>query len=468
MHSERIDRYRTLTKSAEHAERWHYYYQEIAKLLSPLIPRDASLVQIGSGNGDLLAALSGKEKMGIELNTELLARAKTSHPDITWIEDDFWNLRRDAAFDYVLISEITDSLDNVEVVLRQARRLIVPDGRLVLATRSALWKPLSRLAHFLAPRAEHALFPSLLSQRDLANLLYLAGFEVIRTGRGIPIPIRIPIISPFLNRALPGLPILSYFGIIQYVVARPLPEKRPDCSVSIVIAARNERGNIAELLKRIPVFSPSLEVIFVEGNSSDGTWEEVQRVAQDSTSERKIIAMQQSGKGKWNAVENGFAIATGELLMILDADMTVPPEDLPRFYAAYLEGRGEFINGSRLIYPMDRSAMRFFNKLGNLFFATLLSSIMRRKLTDTLCGTKVMRRSDWIRVRALRDMFRMHDPFGDFELLFGAAWLNLRIVDLPVRYRERSYGTTQINRFKDGWLLLKLCANAWFRFRFPI
>lgn len=467
MNSERIERYKFLTKSAsEYAERWCYYYQELAILLSSIIPSDASVVQLGSGIGNVLAAIPGRKKMGIELNTELLAQARAEHPDISWIEDEYWNLRQEVGFDYALISEITDTLDDVDVVLRQARRLIVADGRLVIVTRSVLWKPLFRLAHFLSPRTTRSAFPSLLSQHDLTNLLYLAGFEVVRTGRGIPIPLRIPLLSPLLNRILPGLPIFSCLGVIQYVVARPLPEKRRDCSVSVVIAARNERGNIAKLLERIPNFSSALEIIFVEGNSSDGTWEEIQRVSRDACSGKNIIAVQQEGRGKWDAVEKGFSIATGELLMILDADMTVPPEDLPRFYIAFLEGRGEFINGSRLIYPMDRSAMRFLNKLGNLFFATLISAIVKLKLTDTLCGTKVVRKSDWIRIKTLRDRFQMRDPFGDFELLFGAAWLNLRVVDLPVRYRERKYGTTQISRFKDGWQLLLLCANAWFHFRF--
>lgn len=468
MPSERVQRYRMLTKSVpEYARRWRYYYKELTTLLSPIIPADASVIQLGSGMGEVLAALPGTKKMGIELNTELLACAKAAHPDIVWVEDDYWNLARDAAFDYALISEITDTLDDVEVVLRQMRRLIKSDGRLVIATRSVLWKPLFRFAHFLSPRTTRSSFPSLLSRRDLGNLLYLAGFEVVRVGRGIPVPIRIPFLSQFLNRTLPGLPLFSRLGVIQYVVARPLPERRSDCSVSIIIAARNERGNVAKLLERIPTFSSALEIIFVEGNSSDGTWEEIQRVARGSMPGRKIVAIQQDGKGKWDAVEKGFAVATGELLMILDADMTVPPEDLPRFYTAFLEGRGEFINGSRLIYPMDRTAMRFLNKLGNLFFATLISAIVKHTLTDTLCGTKVLRKSDWIRIKALRETCRMRDPFGDFELLFGAAWLNLRIVDLPVRYRERSYGMTQINRFKDGLLLLRLCVNAWHRFRFP-
>lgn len=467
MDSERIERYKILTRSAsEYAERWHYYYQELARLLSPIIPSEASVVQLGSGVGNVLAIVPGKKKMGIELNSDLLARARTLYPDITWVEDDYWNLHQKTSFDYALISEITDTLDDVEVVLRQARRLIAADGRLVIATRSVVWKPLFRLAHFLFPRITRSSFPSMLSQRDLTNLLYLAGFEVIRRGRGIPVPIRIPFISRFLNRVLPGVPLLSYLGVIQYVIARPLPEKRPECSVSIVIAARNEKGNIRPLLERIPLFSSALEIIFVEGGSSDGTWEEIVNIAQESSSERKIVAIQQEGRGKWNAVEKGFEIATGELLMILDADMTVPPEDLPRFYTAFLEGRGEFINGSRMMYPMDQSAMRFLNKLGNLFFATLISAIIRWKLTDTLCGTKVMRKSDWERIKMLRTRFKMRDPFGDFELLFGAAWLNLRIVDLPVRYRDRSYGTTQINRFRDGWLLIRLCVNAWSHFRF--
>lgn len=470
MNSDRIERYTRLTQSAqEYAGRWQYYYQELARLLSPLIPPDASVVQIGSGVGNVLAAIPGKKKVGIEMNATLLAQAREKYPTLTWQADDYWHLAEvpSEGFDYVLLSETTDLLDDVDVVLAQARRLTAAHGRLVIASRSVLWKPLFRLARFLAPRSTRSSFPSLLSQRDLANLLYLAGFEVVRKGRGIPLPFSIPFLSRLLNKILPGVPLLSYLGVIQYVVARPLPEKCTECSVSVIIAARNEHGNIKQLVERIPDFSSALEIIFVEGGSSDGTWEEIQSVVQ-ATPERRIVAVQQTGKGKWDAVEKGFGVATGELLIILDADMTVLPEDLPRFYHAYLDGRGEFINGSRLIYPMELGAMRFLNKLGNLFFATLISTIVRQRVTDTLCGTKVLRKSDWERIKALRERFQIRDPFGDFELLCGAAWLNLRIVDLPVRYRERRYGTTQINRFRDGWLLLRLCASAWYHFRFII
>ena len=227
-------------------------------------------------------------------------------------------------------------------------------------------------------------------------------------------------------------------------------------SVSVIIPARNEKGNIEALIQRTPRMGKHTEIIFVEGNSTDDTWGEIQRQGAHYQEYYHIKWVQQDGKGKGDAVRKGYSIATGDILMILDADMTVEPEELPKFFNAIASGKGEYINGSRLVYPMEKQAMRFLNLLGNKFFSLAFSWLLGQNLKDTLCGTKVLSRENYLRLAANRAYFGEFDPFGDFDLIFGSAKLNLKFVEIPIRYRARTYGETNISRFKHGWLLLRM------------
>jgi glycosyltransferase involved in cell wall biosynthesis len=267
-------------------------------------------------------------------------------------------------------------------------------------------------------------------------------------------------ISRFANRFLAHLPVFRWFVWTNWVVARPIPRAAPvPPSVTVVCPCRNEEGNIVQAVRRLPALGSHTELIFVEGHSKDGTLEECRRVAA-AHPEVDIKVMVQSGKGKGDAVRLGFAHATGDMLIILDADLSVAPEDLPQFYDAMVSGAGEFVMGSRLVYTMDPKAMRFLNLLGNRFFGLLLSVLIGQPIKDTLCGTKVIWREDYAHLAAGRSHFGDFDPYGDFDLIFGAAKLNLRIVEIPVRYRERTYGAPNISRFADGWLLLRMSALA--------
>lgn len=309
------------------------------------------------------------------------------------------------------------------------------------------------------------------THRDLLNITKLSNFDTVYYTHMVFIPFSLFGFGDFLNKILSWIPIVNKFALVSLYVLRPVKnveEEKKDVSVSIIIPARNEKGNIENALKRIPKFAKDREIVFVEGNSSDGTWEEIQRVSElpEYKDQYSMQIMQQPGKGKYDAVKVGFAAATKDLLMILDADLTMPPELLPQFYNAYCEGKGDFINGSRLVYPMEGEAMRPLNLLGNKFFAKALSFLLQQTLTDSLCGTKVLLNKDYDRVIAWRNDFGDFDPFGDFELLFSASELMLGIIDVPVRYRDRTYGSTQISRFRDGFTLLKMTTVALFKIRF--
>ena len=302
-----------------------------------------------------------------------------------------------------------------------------------------------------------------LTRGDIINILKLDDFEVYRHNRNMLIPFNVPILSWLFNRYVSKIPFFTSLALNQYIFARPdirIFNERSEYSTSVIIPARNESGNIENAVLRLPNFGKHLEIIFVEGNSTDDTWEKIKEVQEKYKDKRDIKIVKQDGKGKSDAVRKGFDMATGDILMILDADLTVPPEDLPKFYEAIATGKGEFINGSRLVYPMEKHAMRFLNILGNKFFSIAFSWVLEQPIKDALCGTKVIFRDDYLRLKSNRKFFGDFDPFGDFDLLFGAYKLNLKIIDLPIRYQERTYGTTNISRFRHGLILLKMWMYA--------
>lgn len=275
------------------------------------------------------------------------------------------------------------------------------------------------------------------------------------------LPVYIPVLSWFLNKYIGHLPFFNLFSLNHHIFARPVNnEPNKEYTVSVVIPARNESGNIENAILRLPEFGAGVEIIYVEGNSTDDTWEKIKEVQQKYIGKKNIVIARQEGKGKADAVRKGYSIATGDILMILDADLTVPPETLPKFYEAIASGKGEFINGSRLVYPLGKNSMRFLNMLGNKFFSLAFTWLLEQPIKDTLCGTKVIFRDDYNRLVSNRKFFGDFDPFGDFDLLFGAYKLNLKIIDLPIRYQERTYGDTNISRFRHGFILLKMWIYA--------
>ena len=436
-----------------------YYNQSLEKYFSFIIPAGSRVLEIGCGTGELLNAVKPSYGVGIDFSEEMIKVAKESFPQYKFIVDDIEELQLNEKFDYIIMSDLTMSLWDVQKAFQCLSNVCHDKTKIVISNYNFLWEPTLKLAEKIKLKLRQP-NQNWLSTQDVKNLLHLTGFEVIKTERKILIPFYIPLLTFLFNRFFANIPLFHRLNLVNFLVARPVTrDTDQDYSVSIIVPARNEKGNIENAIKRLPEFGSSQEFVFVEGHSSDQTYEEMLRM-KEKYPEKNIKVMIQTGKGKGNAVRDGFEVATGDILFILDADLTTPPEDMPKFYEALKKNKGEFINGCRLVYPMEKQAMRLLNLIANKSFGVLFSYLLSQPLKDTLCGTKVLFKKDYETIKENRSYFGDFDPFGDFDLLFGAAKLNMKITEIIVRYKDREYGSTQISRFRHGWLLIKMCVFA--------
>lgn len=450
---------------APEMDRWHrkswYYHHELERFFQSVISPGGSVLEVGCGTGELLAAVQPRNGVGVDLSPRMVERAKEKFPDIAWLVGDAESLDLGQQFDYVILSDLLGHLEDIWTAFQRLKRVSRSDTRVVITYYNYLWEPLLRFAELIGQRTPMRL-QNWLPLDDIENLLRLSDFEVVKRGYRFLTPKYVPFVSNWVNRIVAKLPIVRRLCLIEYVVARPWPsaretEPQPPFTCSVVVPCRNELGNIEPTVARIPDLGGHTEIIFVDGASTDGTREKIEELIELHRGKKDIrLVLQASPRGKGEAVRLGFDAAMGDILFILDADLTVDPEDLIRFYRAIVEGRGELINGSRLVYPMERQAMRVLNLIGNKVFSVLFTWTLEQRITDTLCGTKVLRRSDYLKIKANRAFLGDFDPFGDFDLIFGAAKLNMKIVEIPIRYRERIYGNTKISRFRHGLLLFRM------------
>jgi SAM-dependent methyltransferase len=445
-----------------------YYHRRLRHVYRAMVPAGQRVLELGCGRGDLLAAVEPRLGVGVDFSEEMLAGAARRHPRLQFVLADVHSLAGLPAgpFDAIILSDLVNDLWDVQAVLERLAPLLVPGTRLIFNLYSRIWQLPLALAQRL--RAADPVLPqNWLTVEDLLNFFRLTGLEPVRHWQECMLPLPLPLLAPLCNRFLVRIWPFRHLAFSNFVVARAVTAEPPREAplVSVVIPARNEEGNIAQIFERTPEMGRGTELIFVEGHSKDGTLAAIQEeIARHP--ERRARLLRQPGTGKGDAVRHGFAAAAGDMLMILDADLSVPPEDLRRVYEALRRDKGELVNGVRLVYPMEAEAMRFINLLGNKFFSVAFSWLLGQPIKDTLCGTKALFRGDYARIAANRSYFGDFDPFGDFDLLFGAAKLNLRIVEIPIRYHQRTYGTTNIQRWKHGWLLLRMVLFAARRIKF--
>jgi len=460
------DRVAAAYKDRPHVAR--SYHRRLERVYRFAVPAGSRVLEIGCGTGDLLAALAPERGVGVDFSPAMLAEARRRYPNLQFIEADAHDLSAlEGTFDIIVLSDLLDDVWDVQALLDGLHRLCHPGTRVITNFFSRLWEIPLRVAAWLK-LARPVLKQNWLTVADINNLFKLSDFRVIRTWQEVLCPLPIPVLGPLANRVLVRLWGIRNLALSNVMIARPLRRQRDDnspLSVSVIVPARNEAGNIPAVFARTPHMGVETELIFVEGHSSDDTYDAIAReIAANPQWPARLL--RQTGRGKGDAVRLGFSVARGDVLMILDADLTMPPEDLPRFFEVLQSDKGEFVNGVRLTYPMEDKAMRFFNLLGNKFFSLAFSWLLGQPIKDTLCGTKVLRRDAYLAIASNRSYFGDFDPFGDFDLLFGAAKLGLEFTELPIRYRERTYGTTNIQRWRDGRLLLKMCVFAAGRIKF--
>jgi glycosyltransferase involved in cell wall biosynthesis/SAM-dependent methyltransferase len=494
------ERIETRTEIAAHYDRlaprrdeWRrrnsYYHDTLAALCRAIIPRGARVLELGCATGDLLAAVEPAEGVGVDLSHAMCEIAREKFPSLRFVQADAERLPLAEEFDYVIMSDTVGHLSDVWETLRRLHRVCHADTRAVVTTYNFLWQPALALAERLGWKMPQPA-QNWLGFSDLENLFRLTDFEIESSGVSLLIPARIPLIAERLNRPRARTSFLANFGLLNHFVLRPARDAATNAhaltanahSVSVVVPCRNEAGNIAACVERVPLMGARTEIIFVDGDSSDGTVAEIERERERwrgrGRKEIKLVhqvaraamAKQRASNlmlklGKGDAVRKGFAAATGDVLMILDADLTVPPEDLPKFYDALARGKGELINGTRLVYPLADQAMKSANFLGNKIFSWLFTWLLSQRIKDTLCGTKALSRADYERIVANRSYFGDFDPFGDFDLLFGAARLKLKIAEMPVRYRRRTAGESKVRVLRHGVLLARMCLVGFWRLK---
>lgn len=464
-----------LAKIAVHRERWikrnRYYYELLARLLRFLVEPNKKVLSVGCGTAYHLAAVRPKKGKGIDICSEMVDIARQRNPSFEFAvafvdKEEFRTVfQANEKFDYILFGNIGDTVDVLQA-LRNLKPLALRHTRLLVETYNHLWEPLVTFAEWAGikvPRTKQ----NWLSTADIRNLMKLAGFEALETHRIVIFPKYVPLLSAFLNRFCARLPLLKRLCMTQVVVGRSLPPSVPkeELSFSVIVPCKDEKGNVEDAARRIPRLGRQTEIIFCDDQSTDGTAEEVLRV-QSLYPDKDIRLERGPGICKSRNVWTGFDAATGDILMILDADLTTIPEELPYFVDVIAAGQAEFVNGSRLIYPVPKGAMTTVNMLGNKFFSVAFTYLLGQRVKDTLCGTKVLWRSDWERIKPMLGSWGIEDRWGDYELLFGAAKLNLKILDLPVHYQERIYGSTKMTRvFRNGLVMLKMCWHGFVKLR---
>jgi len=441
-----------------------FFYNDDYSYMKFLVGEGARVLELGCGTGRMLNSLKPSHGVGVDLSFNMVSIAQKNYPNLEFIQGDLEDKEfissLQGPFDFIILSDTIGYLDDCENAFFGLHSLCTIDTRLIVSYYSWLWQPILALGEKIGLK-----MPSVelnwLSTEDTMGFLQLADFESVKREWRQLVPRSLFGLGSLINRFIGTLPVIRRLSLRNYLVARPVREiglKQP--STTVLVPCRNEKGNIESAVKRIPDFCEDLEIIYVEGNSEDDTLDEIHRVIA-AYPNKDIKVLVQDGEGKGDAVRKGFDHARGDILMILDADLTVPPEDLPKFYKAISTGKGEYINGTRLVYPMDDQAMRFLNFWANRTFSVLFTWLLNQRVTDTLCGTKVLSKKNYEKIVANRSYFGEFDPFGDFDLIFGATKLNLKVVEVPIRYVAREYGETQISRFRHGWLLLKMVIFAY-------
>lgn len=438
-----------------------YYYSQLKDLHRLYIPKKSKVLEIGCGTGDILKFVEPKNGLGIDVSPEMINTAKERYKDISFRVGDIEKLEIDEKFDYIIMANVIDHLTDVYTALMELKKVSHQDTKIIISSINPLWSIPLHIAEKLdmkTPEGAH----NWVGVKNLSEILEICELQVIEQGWRFLMPIKIPKVSNLINSLFFKIPMIRSFGIIQFFVVKPaaIQNEVKIMSCSVIVPCYNEEENIKECIERIPEMGIGTEVIVVDDGSTDDTSSVVKKIMLEKKNVRLISYQKNRGKGY--ATREGLNASKGEILMILDADMAVPPEDLPKFYELIASGKAEFVNGTRMVYPMEGEAMRDLHIFGNKIFSHIFSYLLGKYVSDTLCGTKVFFRKDY------QFMKMKEDAWPDFDLLFGASKLGLNIKEMPVRYREREAGSSKMKTFTHGFLLLKMCLVGFIELKLKI
>ena len=407
-----------------------YYHQRVEQTLDFIIPKDKKVLYIDT---------SGKLKK---------------------------NNKSNGKYDFIYLNGTLGKSQDLVGLLSNLQKYCHPSTRLLIYQHNHLWQWILTLSEKLGLKRREGV-QNWLSVADTSVYLSGCGYEVTRVFRRTICPIFAFGLGPAVNATGVILPFFDFFKLDQFILARPLPELFPGTSpnsLTVCITVRNEKENIEKIVRSLPIVCENQEILFVEGHSTDGTRQEIERVIKKYPS-KNVRVIGQPGKGQGDAIRVGFKDAKGEIIILYEGDGTSDPGDLKYFYDSMRQGRFEFIEGSRFVYPLVSEAMPFTNKLGNIFFARWFSFFLGQRTTDVLSGIKAILKRDYDCLYARWGFLGLQDPFGDFELLYGAARMGLKFGEVPMRYYPRVYGVSKSNVIKHGLYLLRMAAKGYLIFR---
>jgi ubiquinone/menaquinone biosynthesis C-methylase UbiE len=455
--------------------KWYYrnkfYHKEILRYHRFFVQKNSSILELGCGTGDLLGNLNPSYGVGVDISEEMIKIAKRRYPGLEFVCQNIENFSSKKKFDYIIISGTLNSVENIQILLQRLLTMCTPDTRIIIRCYNQLWNPIIKVAQDFGLKMPEMMF-NWLSIDDIENFFYVSGYQVVRKDFFLFFPKYLPVITSFLNKLVGKLPLVKHLSLEQFVISRPFcrPENASNLTTTVVLTCRDEEGNIEGLVKRIPNMGNHTEIIFVEGHSKDNTVGVINEMIAKYPG-KDIKLLKQKGIGQGDAFRMGFDNAKGDFVCWLEADLTTPPEEIELFWNAYISGKGEYINGSRFVYKMERQAMPFFNFMGNRFFGILFTILLGQRFTDTLCGFKAISKKNYLKIRKDINYFGDFDPFGDFELIFGVIKNNLKVAEIPVHYRPRgygepkAYGKTIISYFKHVLLLFRMSWIAFKKFK---
>ena len=440
-----------------------YFYRYRRKILRRIIPPHKKILDIGCGGGDNLANLTPSRGLGLDISSHMVHLAKSRHPELEFICKDIDTYSpEEGDWEYLLAINLLLEVPDINLTLNRIHHIMSEETRLVILNHSANWEFLFRIYTFFQ-KWNKRINQNWLNRRDYENLFNNCGFQVIKKTKALLVPINIPILSNIINWLFHQIPFIRRFGLLDiYTLKKRIPRERlPDFSVSVIVPCKNESENIPAIIPRMPGMGRFTEIVFVDDLSTDDTHKCMQE-QKEKFPDVPVKIVDGSGLGKGAACRKGFEAATGDILMILDADLTVPPEVLPDFFEIIQAGHAEFVNGSRQVYQLEEDSMRMANCIGNGFFAYLFSFLMGFRVNDTLCGTKVFFRKHYPLILESREFFATNDVWGDFDLLFAASRHNLMYTEHPVHYFPRTYGETKMGRrLHNAQIMFRNWYNAW-------